>query len=126
MRELLLVGGGGFIGSVARYLLSTAVARVPADSAMRAFPVGTLVVNLLGCFVIGVLAAIGSRGAGWSDDTRRLLFTGLLGGFTTFSAFGLETFSLARDGRWSMAAANIALQTVGGLLAVWAGYRIAA
>ena len=124
MRELLLVGGGGFIGSIARFLLSTAVARVPADSAMRSFPIGTLVVNVLGCLVIGALAGMGTKGAGWSDDSRRFLFTGLLGGFTTFSAFGLETFSLARDGRWTMAAANVALQTVGGLFAVWTGYRI--
>ena len=124
MRDLLLVGGGGFLGSVARYLLSTAVG---AGTAGRtAFPSGTLAVNVLGCFLIGALAAFGARTTPWTESGRLFLFTGVLGGFTTFSAFGYETFTLARDGRWGLAMANVVLQLTCGLLAVAAGYRVVA
>lgn len=125
MRDLLLVGGGGFLGSVARFLIGSAVASRQPQGELRPFPFGTLSVNLIGCFVIGVLAAIATRGDGWNDPARRFLFTGVLGGFTTFSAFGLETFTLLREGRVSLAAANVVLQTGVGLLAVWLGYRLA-
>ena len=121
---MLLVGGGGFLGSVARYLLSTAVGAGAAGRTV--FPAGTLTVNVLGCLVIGACAAFGARTIPWTDSARLFLFTGVLGGFTTFSAFGYETFALARDGRWGFAAANVALQLVCGLLAVAAGYRIIA
>ncbi|MEO7520592.1 MAG: fluoride efflux transporter CrcB [Gemmatimonas sp.] len=125
MRELLLVGGGGFLGSISRFLLSAALTRFQTDGATGALPVGTLAVNVVGCLIIGLLAGAGGNGNVWSDATRRFLFTGVLGGFTTFSAFGHETFSLARDGRLSLAVANALLQVGCGLLAVWAGYRIA-
>lgn len=121
MRHLLLVGGGGFLGSIARYLLSTAVSS--ETSGRTTFPAGTLAVNLLGCFAIGALAALGARTGAWTEPARLFLFTGVLGGFTTFSAFGYETFALAREGRWGYAAANVALQVGCGLLAVFAGYR---
>lgn len=126
MRDLLLVGGGGFLGSVARFLLNSAVTRVPSQGTLWSFPLGTLTVNVIGCFVIGMLAAASARDGGWSESTRRFLFTGVLGGFTTFSAFGLETFTLLREGRPSFAAANVLLQTGIALLAVWLGYRLAA
>jgi CrcB protein len=121
LRDLLLVGGGGFLGSVARYLLSSAVGAGAA--ARTSFPVGTLAVNVLGCLVIGALAGFGARTGAWTEGARLFLFTGVLGGFTTFSAFGYETFALARDGRWGGAAANVALQVLCGLLAVSVGYR---
>ena len=131
MRDLLLVGAGGFLGSVARYAMSTAVAggvagKPVAGLPIAALPVGTLVVNALGCFTIGALAAFGERSGAWSESVRLFLFTGVLGGFTTFSAFGYETFALARDGRWSLAGANVLLQLVCGLLAVFLGYRLVA
>jgi len=119
----LLVGAGGFLGSVARYLLSAAIVTSSSSRTAVAFPFGTLAVNVLGCFAIGVLAASGARGNGWTEGARMFLFTGVLGGFTTFSAFGFETFTLAREGRWGVAAANVLLQVVCGLLAVLAGYR---
>jgi len=125
MRDILLVGSGGFLGSVARFLLGSAIMRVPTDGAGRSFPLGTLAVNVIGCLIIGVLAGAGSRGNAFTEDIRRFLFTGVLGGFTTFSAFGYETFMLAREGRWSLAAANVMLQVAAGLFAVWLGYRIA-
>jgi CrcB protein len=121
LRELLLVGGGGCLGSVARYLLTSAVV---ASTGRAAFPLGTLVVNVLGCFVIGALAGAGARSAGWSEGARLFLYTGVLGGFTTFSAFGYETFALAREGRLGLAALNVTLQLVCGLLAVFVGYRL--
>jgi CrcB protein len=126
LRDLLLVGSGGFLGSVARYLLGTAVATGISGRPVAAIPLGTLVVNVLGCLVIGALAASGAHRGTWNDGARLFLFTGVLGGFTTFSAFGYETFSLAREGRLGLAAVNVLLQTVCGLLAVFAGYRIVA
>lgn len=130
MRDLLLVGGGGFAGSVARYLLSgyaatlTAALTSASAGSVGRFPVGTLVVNVLGCALIGVLAGIAQHVGPWSASARLFLFTGLLGGFTTFSAFGYETFELARAGAWPMAALNMAAQLVGGLFAVWLGFRL--
>ncbi|HYW32829.1 MAG TPA: fluoride efflux transporter CrcB [Gemmatimonas sp.] len=125
MRALLLVGGGGFLGSVARYLVFRALHSVtPAAGPLRAFPLGTLAVNVVGCLIIGALLAVGEREPGWSDSARLFLLTGILGGFTTFSAFGLDTFTLVRDGRPALAAANVLLQVGGGLAAVWAGYRV--
>ncbi len=125
MRQLLIVGSGGFLGSAARYLAFRAVAAFTAEhSIWRQLPAGTLLVNVVGCFVIGVLAAMATRGAGWSDDVRLLLFTGILGGFTTYSAFALDTLLLARDGRWSIALLNVGMQVCGGFVAVWAGYRL--
>ena len=126
MRNLLLVGGGGFLGSIARYLLSSAASASIAGRPVAAFPVGTMVVNVLGCLIIGALAAFGARWGEWIDSARLFLFTGVLGGFTTFSAFGYETFLLARDGRWTLAAANVLLQLGCGLLAVFVGYRLVA
>ena len=126
MRDLLLVGAGGFLGSIARYAMSSAVAAGVSGRPVAGFPLGTLVVNVLGCFTIGALAGYGARHGAWSDSARLFLFTGVLGGFTTFSAFGYETFALARDGRWSLAGANVLLQVICGLLAVFAGYRLVA
>jgi len=88
------------------------------------FPVGTLVVNVLGCLVIGVLGAIGQHVQPWSPGARLFLFTGILGGFTTFSAFGYETFELLRSGAAALAALNVLAQVAAGLAAVWAGYRL--
>ncbi len=122
MRNLLLVGCGGFLGSVTRYWLGGLVTQAAAASR---FPLGTLAVNVTGCLAIGLLAGIAETRHVFSPGARLLLFTGLLGGFTTFSAFGFETVFLAREGAWRDAALNIALQLVLGLGAVWLGYRAA-
>ncbi len=122
MRNILIVGCGGFLGSVARFWLGGLVSHATAPGR---FPLGTLAVNVAGCLVMGVLAAMAETRQVFTPGARLLLFTGLLGGFTTFSAFGLETFALARDGAWRDAALNIVLQLVLGLGAVWLGYRTA-
>lgn len=113
MQNLLAVGIGGFLGSIARYYLSSWAAQEQPFS----LPYQTLTVNLLGCLLIGFLGGL----AEWTKGVRLFLFAGLLGGFTTFSAFGQETFALAEESRFGAAAANILLQVGLGLLAVWAG-----
>src|SRR3982751_5831062 len=107
MRNLLLVGTGGFLGSVFRYLLGGAATQIAANSRL---PVGTLVVNVVGCLVIGMLAAFGEQLRPWSEGARFFLFTGVLGGFTTFSAFGYETFMVARQQTLALAGINVLLQ----------------
>ena len=122
MIRLLLVGTGGFLGSVLRYLASGAV-----QSAARYahFPWGTLAVNTAGCLLIGFLAGAAEARGVFSLEQRLFLITGFLGGFTTFSAFGYETFFLARVGEVALAAANVCGQLVFGLAAVWAGHLLA-
>lgn len=111
---------GGAVGSLARYLLGTLIAR----GAGGAFPWGTLAVNLAGCFAIGIVAAFGERSGGLTPVVRLSLVVGLLGGFTTFSSFGLETFRMMVDGRWAGAAGYVLASNLLGLAAVWAGYRL--
>jgi len=124
---MLLVGTGGFIGSVLRFVLGSAITGLAGTTAAPgSLPAGTLCVNVLGCLIIGVLGSMGQHGAPWSAGARLFLFTGILGGFTTFSAFGHETFELARSGHPTVALLNAALQLMLGLLAVWAGYRLGA
>ncbi len=118
MRDLLLVGSGGFLGSVARYYLSGAV--LHASGAAR-FPWGTLTVNTLGCLVIGALAGVAEHLHVFSPATRLLLFTGFLGGFTTYSAFAYETHFLMREQLWFASATNVSLHILLGLGAVWLG-----
>lgn len=125
IRDILLVGGGGFIGSIFRYALGSLVtATAGAGTASHRFPVGTLLVNVLGCLAMGLLGAIGQQASPWSTGTRLFLFTGVLGGFTTFSAFGYETFELARTGNMSLALLNVAAQLLLGMAAVVVGYRL--
>jgi CrcB protein len=119
MRELLLVGSGGFVGSVARYLLSGLVTQMTTASR---FPFGTLAVNSLGCLIIGALSGMAEHSGAFSANTRLLLFTGVLGGFTTFSAFAFETWFLGREQAWPLAVVNIVAQVVLGIGAVFLGY----
>src|SRR5688572_8609235 len=105
--KLLLIAFGGAIGSVLRYLIATAAqiyaTKVTARIFGYAFPVGTLAVNLIGCLLIGVLAALFSRHLLPHDHYRLALTVGVLGGFTTFSAFGLDTFMLIERGYHGLA-----------------------
>ena len=120
--RVLLVGLGGFVGSVLRYWLSG----LAQDAAPRStFPFGTLVVNVLGCIAIGVLAELAEARGFLTPERRALLMVGLLGGFTTFSAFANETVSALRDGAHAIAAMNVALSVGGCLAAVWAGRSLA-
>ena len=123
LTQIALVGLGGFLGSIGRYLLSLLVTQW--GGATR-FPVATLVVNVVGCLVIGALSGFATRAEFLTPALRLFLFTGLLGGFTTFSAFGYETFLLGKASLGAMALANIAAQIVLGLGAVWLGHTLLA
>jgi CrcB protein len=118
MKAILLVGTGGFVGSVLRYLISGWVFRI-LDKPW--FPVGTLAVNLVGCLAIGFLGGIAEQRRIFDQEFRLFVFVGILGGVTTFSAFAYESASLAHDARLAAALLNIVLQVVVGLLAVWLG-----
>lgn len=118
MKAFLLVALGGAMGSVARYGLSGVILHHTLD---WRFPAGTFAVNVIGCLAAGVLAGLAEKHDFFSGDVRVLLFTGLLGGFTTFSAFGLETMHLLKRGELGVAAANVVLSVAAGLLALWLG-----
>jgi CrcB protein len=118
--QIALIALGGAIGAVCRYGLSLWVAQITS----HALPYGTAVVNLSGCFVFGILAGWSEYRAPLSDEARAFLLVGVLGGFTTFSSFGYETFLLLREGRVAVAALNGAGQLITGLVAVWAGWML--
>jgi|SRR5688572_443114 len=112
----LAVALGGAIGSAARHGINAVV--------HTRFPLATVIVNLIGCFAIGLLAGlIASARIALGPQWREFVFVGLLGGFTTFSTFGLDTFVLWRTTP-AQAALNVAVQVVGGLAAVWVGYQL--
>jgi CrcB protein len=118
MTHILLAGLGGFVGAAGRYGLSTLTQRL---AGMPFFPFGTLLVNVVGCLLIGMLAGMAEVRGPLTEHARVLLITGVLGGFTTFSAFGFETIELARSGRLALAATNVVVQLLVGLAAVWGG-----
>ena len=115
-RLLLLVGIGGFTGSILRYSASGYVQQLIKSSN---FPYGTLVVNVLGCFLIGFLTYLADYYGVLTSEARALLITGFLGGFTTFSSFSNETFNLMRDGETLLALVNVGVHIFLGLGAVW-------
>jgi CrcB protein len=116
----LAVAGGGALGSMARHGVNMLFSHVLE----RAVPYATGAVNLVGSAVIGVLAALLATGRlHMSNELRTFVFVGILGGFTTFSSFMLDTFTLGHGGDHALAFWNVAVQTAFGLLAVWAGYR---
>ena len=119
MSKILLVAVGGAIGAVARYGIAT---WLTPDPIRPALPWGTIAVNLAGCFMIGLLMGSFDARSGVPEPARLFLMIGVLGGFTTFSAFGLETYSLLRSGAGSIATANVVLQVAGGLVGVGTGW----
>ena len=121
MALALFVGAGGFMGSIARYLLSGWVQRVAQDSW---FPYGTMSVNLLGCLVIGILAGLAESRGLLTPNSRAFLLVGVLGGFTTFSSFSYDTASLFNSGRTLAALLNIAAQVILGVAATWLSYHL--
>lgn len=123
MQSLLLVALGGALGSVARFKLSGWVMH---QTPGWRFPAGTLAVNLIGCLIAGLLAGMAAKQEIFSTEARLFLFTGLLGGFTTFSAFGLETLLLLKRGEALVAFANVTVSVVFGLLIAWLGYEMTA
>ena len=119
MHPLIIVAVGGALGSVSRYLLSGWVLHHTVD---WRFPLGTFLVNVLGCFVIGVLAGFAVKDDFFSPEARLFLFTGIIGGFTTFSAFSLETFYLLRRAELLVAGSYVLLSITVGLFALWLGF----
>jgi len=115
--KVLLVGAGGFLGAIARYGLGGLV----QDRAGATFPLGTLVVNVVGCFVIGLVSELAETRGFLTPESRAFLVIGVLGGFTTFSAFGNETLNLLRERDLALAGANVLLNVVLALGAVWLG-----
>jgi CrcB protein len=119
MKWWLLFAGGG-VGSMLRYAVGLWVEARTGPG----FPWGTFAVNASGCLLIGVLATLADEHAWITPAARLALVTGVLGGFTTFSAFGLETFQLFEDGRAALALANAAGSVAVGLLAVAVGVAL--
>ncbi|MFQ5430171.1 MAG: fluoride efflux transporter CrcB [Phycisphaerae bacterium] len=121
MTKLLLITAAGGLGSLLRYLIAGWGQRLAGP----AFPLGTLIVNALGCLLIGLFAAALSGRILIREEHRIALTVGLLGGFTTFSSFSLETLGLVNDGQVFRAVLNVVLNVGLGLTAVWLGYRSA-
>ncbi len=120
--RIVLVGLGGCIGAVTRYLFGGAVQLL---SRSISFPFGTVAVNLVGCFVIGALSHLAESRGAFTVELRAFLIIGVLGGFTTFSAFANETFNLLRDTETWLASVNVLVQVAGGLACVWMGRALA-
>lgn len=114
MMQMALVAVGGAVGSVLRYALQKAL--------NASFPTGTLAVNVLGCFAIGLLWALANKGL--AEPKRLLLMTGFCGGFTTFSAFSLEGVQMLTAGRWTVFFLYSSSSVACGLLATFIGYKI--
>ena len=124
MAGYLWIAVGSALGGVARFWCSGVAARFMGET----FPWGTIIVNVVGCFIIGFFATItGPDGRVFSDTlTRQFVMIGILGGYTTFSSFSIQTLNLVQDGEWWLAGANIALSVVACLVAVWLGFVLAA
>ena len=122
MLRLLLIGSGGFIGSVCRYLMSRGVQSLLRDQVL---PGGTLSVNVLGCLMAGLLGGLLESRIVLSVEMQLFFFVGIFGGFTTFSAFGYETYNLLRTGHQLAAGANMVVQLVLGIGAVCIGHWLA-
>ena len=109
MFKLLLIGTGGFIGSVMRYVAGGLIFRILRKPY---FPYGTLIVNVFGCFLIGFISGLSENRQLFSTETRTFIFIGLLGGFTTFSTFGYEVFNFARDGQITSSLSNLSVDGI--------------
>ena len=123
MYAVVLVALGGAAGSVARYLVSGLASHHFED---WRFPVGTFLVNVAGCLLAGVLGALVVKHGIFSPHTRVFLFSGIAGGFTTFSAFGHETFELLRREEVLIAGGYVFSSLVFGMLALWLGFSVIA
>ena len=124
MQQILAVGLGGFVGAISRYVLSGMVMHFVQEKLGRTFPAGTLVVNVLGCLIIGVLMAY-VLAQQLSDNMQLFLITGILGSLTTFSTFGYETVALIQNSEPQLAFWNVAANVCIGFAAVSAGMILA-
>ena len=119
--KMLLVAVGGAVGSMARYQIGSMVL---ARTETWAFPLGTFVVNVLGCLIAGILIGVAEYRNFLTLEMRLLIFTGFLGGFTTFSAFGVETVALIERGQYTVAASYVLSSVIVGLGALLAAVKI--
>jgi CrcB protein len=122
MFKILLVGLGGFIGSILRYVIGGCIQQSANGTK---FPYGTLLVNIIGCLLIGLLSRLAEAEEIFTAEARAFIFVGILGGFTTFSSFGNETVDLWGGEKEILAIANIAGHLILGLSAVWLGRVLA-
>ena len=121
IKNFLIVGLGGAVGSMLRY----GVQKFSQSQSPAIFPTGTLLVNITGCFLIGILWGLVSRSFTWNEEMKLLLMTGFCGGFTTFSAFTLEGIGLLKENKTALFFIYLTASVVGGLLATFIGIRIA-
>lgn len=121
MFKILMVGLGGFTGSICRFLVYEASMALFKGSWL---PIGTLTVNIVGCLLIGFLAGLSELKGIFSPEIRALVFIGFLGGFTTFSTFGYEVFAMIREGQITAPLINVGIHLVAGLTAVWIGFTL--
>lgn len=118
MGTFLLIGTGGFFGAILRYVFSNYIQNWLK---ITQFPIGTLVVNLIGCLLIGALAQLAEARDIFTPETSSLIFLGFLGAFTTFSTFSSDSFNFFREGQNLFFYLNIGGSVILGLVAVWAG-----
>jgi CrcB protein len=117
MKSILMVGIGGAIGSICRYLAQVYIGKYTTLT----FPVGTLIVNLTGCFLIGILFGLGSKYAWMTMEWRLFLITGICGGYTTFSSYSLDSLNLLRLGNYTYFFVYVLGSVIVGILATVAG-----
>ncbi len=120
MQKTIFIALAGLAGTLIRYWLAGFVSRQYGET----FPWSTLIVNLIGSFLAGALYHLAEERLLISPALRTIIMIGLLGGFTTFSSYGLQTFTLLRDGQIGLATLNVAVSNVFGLLMVWMGYVV--
>lgn len=116
MKLILMIGIGGFIGTISRYLISVLI----QNKFLSTYPWGTFTVNIMGCFLIGIIYALSDKG-NFSVEWRLFLATGIMGGFTTFSSFSNETVSMLRDAQYGNALLYVGSSVLLGLLATFCG-----
>jgi CrcB protein len=119
--RIVLIGLGGLVGAVLRYWIG---AQVQEFSKSVSFPFGTLAVNAIGCLLLGILSYLTEYRGALSADLRAMLMSGLLGAFTTFSSFSLETINLVSAGQYLAAGGNLVANNGLGLMAVWLGRNL--
>lgn len=117
MKNIIFIGIGGFLGSISRFLISKFIHNFINST----FPYGTLVVNLLGCFILGIITGFLDEDIIFPDNIKLMLITGFCGGFTTFSTFINENFMMMRDGEYLLFSAYIMLSIISGFMSLFLG-----